>query len=281
MKPNYPLFTILVLILVGCQSNQNNMKTDTSDNPILKEWNTPFGVPPFDLIKNKHYLPAFNTAIKQHKEEIVLIVNNNDEPTFENTIEALERSGKSLSKVSQVFFPVNSAHTNDSLKKVAAEIAPMLAAHRDDINLDPHLFKRIKFVKDNEATFNLDAEAKKLLKETFKRFKRAGANLNNEDQQKLRDINEKLATLSQQFGENLLSETNNFELHVTNKEDLGNLPSSLVALAESEAKKRGHDNGWSFTLQRPSINPFLQYSPNRELRSKMYDGYAMRGDNDN
>ena len=173
MKTNYPLFTILVLILIGCQSNQNNMKTDTSDNPILKEWNTPFGVPPFDLITNEHYLPAFNAAIKEHIDEIVLIVNNNEEPTFENTIEALERSGKSLSKVSQVFFPVNSAHTNDSLKKVAAEIAPMLAAHRDDINLDPHLFKRIKFVKDNEAKFNLDAEAKKLLKETFKRFKRA------------------------------------------------------------------------------------------------------------
>ena len=251
------------------------------DNPLLAEWHTDFGVPPFDLIRNEHYLPGMREAMAAHKQEIAAIVSNPEPPSFQNTIEALERAGALYTRVSRVFGAVTSANTNDTLKEVERTLAPEQASHADDISLDPGLFQRVKAVYDQRDGLGLDAGQLRLLEETHKSFVRRGAALAEGPQARLREINKELAELSQRFSQNVLEETNAYELHVTDTVDLGDLPANLVELATAEAKRRGHDAGWSFTLQRPSINPFLESSTNRELRRDIFMGYAMRGDNDN
>jgi peptidyl-dipeptidase Dcp len=238
-------------------------------------------VPPFDEIEEEHYLPAFRAAMAEEAAEIDAIVDDSEAPTFANTIEAFERAGKTLSRVRNAFFPVESAHSNDAIRQIARTIAPELSAHRDDIRLNRALYERVKAVYDQRDDLDLGPEQEKLLEETHKTFVRSGVNLDDDAQARLREINGELAVLSRQFGDNVLEETNAFEIYVTDEEDLGALPANLVAAAAEEAKRRGHDSGWSFTLQRPSINPFLQYSPNRELRRQIFMGYALRGDNDN
>jgi len=273
---------ILASIIAFTACNPESKKeNEMSSNPLLMTWDTPFGVPPFDKIKDSDYLPAFEYAMNKQNEEIDAIVNNNDVLTFENIIVAYELSGSDLSRVSNVFYAVQTANTNDNLKKTAKTIAPELSKHSDNILLNKPLFDRIKAINDESENLNLNAEQKMLLNNTYKEFIRAGANLADNEKKQLKEINSRLATLSQEFGDNQLVETNDFELYVTDKKDLGNLPASLVAVAADEAKARGHKTGWSFTLQRPSINPLLQSSPNRDLRETIFVGYAMRGDNDN
>jgi peptidyl-dipeptidase Dcp len=280
MKHISILSLLTFFIFIGCNQDSTEPTLEMPDNPILQTWETPFGAPPFDQIKNKHYLPAFEYAMQAHNNEIDAIINNSDAPTFANTIEKLERSGSPLSRVSRIFYAINGANTNDSLKLIAKEMAPKLSAHRDNISLNTDLFKRIDVVYQQKESLNLDAEQLRLLEETYKTFVRSGINLDETAQVRLRAINGELATLAQKFGENLLNETNGVTILVSNKEDLGKLPASLVAAAAQEAK-RNDKEGWMFTLQRPSINPFLQYSPNRDLRKKLYMGYALRGDNGN
>ncbi|MDH3612756.1 MAG: M3 family metallopeptidase [Gammaproteobacteria bacterium] len=251
-------------------------------NPLLEDWDTPFGVPPFDRFSSDDYLPAMRASMEEHNAEVDAIVANTDAPTFGNTIEALERSGKSLGRVARIFYALDSAHSDDVIKETAKTIAPEFSAHNDNISLNKELFDRVLVVYEQRDDLELTGEQQRLLEETHKQFVRSGANLEDEAQDRLREINTELAELSQQFGDNVLDDTNNFELLVTDEADLGDLPASLVALAAEEAQRRGHEcECWAFTLQRPSINPFLQYSPNRELRKQMFDGYAMRGDNDN
>ena len=252
-----------------------------NDNPLLADWHTPFGVPPFDLIKNEHYLPAFREAMARHTAEVDTIANQQDAPTFANTIEALDRAGTLYTRVSSVFGAVNGANTNDTLQEVDRILAPERAAHADEIILNAALYQRVKAVYDQRDSLDLTPEQLKLLEETHKDFVRSGAALDEAGKARMKEINAELATLSQAFGQHVLAETNAYELHVTDTADLGNLSDNLVALAGEEAKKRGHDDGWSFTLQRPSINPFLESSPNRELRRQIFMAYAMRGDNDN
>ncbi len=281
MKTSKLLIVACVLLFISCQSKEQKLTDRSIDNPLLTEWKTQFGVPPFDKIENEHYKPAFEVGLVEQKDEIAEIINNTDVPTFENTIEALELSGKTLGKVASVFYAVNGAHTNDVLDQVASEMAPIFSAHYDDINLNKDLFKKVKAVNETVDKSTLSGPQQKLLEDTYKRFVRAGVALEGKEEERLRAINAKLAELTDKFGLNVLAETNAFELHITDKKDLGNLSESLVALAADEAKKRGHDDGWSITVQRPSINPFLQSSPNREMRKTMFDAYAMRGDNDN
>ena len=190
-------------------------------------------------------------------------------------------AGFDLYRIRSVFDAVNGANTDSILQETDKILAPRLAEHDDDINLNPELFQRVKSVYDQKDELSLSPEEMRLLEEQYKEFIRAGVNLEPAAQDRMREINARLASLEQQFNENLLAETNAFEYYTENKEDLGNLPASLVALAEEEAKKRDHESGYSFTLQRPSINPFLQSSPNREARQKLFDGYAMRGNNEN
>lgn len=254
----------------------------SDDNPLLAHWNTPFGVPPFDRIDPVHYLPALRAGIAEQRAEIDAIVTNPDAPDFANTVEALELSGSTLSRVIRVFYAVNGAHSNDVTKETAKIIAPELSAHRDDVSLNAALFERVDAVYARRESLELTAEQQRLLEETRDDFIRSGASLDAASQARLREINAELASLSESFEENLLNETNSFELLVLDRADLGALPRSLVSLAAEEAKRRGHDcECWAFTLQRPSINPFLQYSPDRELRHRIFDGYAMRGNNGN
>jgi len=289
MKPNIALTAALCLAVAACsEAPAPDAEVATPEavaaaNPILEEWDTPFGVPPFDRIESEHYLPAFRVGMEAHNVEIDAIIANPDAPTFDNTIEAQELSGSKLSRVARIFFAVDGANSDDVTKETAKTIAPELSAHRDNISLNKELFERVLAVYEQRDSLELSAEQSHLLNETHKQFVRSGANLEDAAQERLREINSELAELSQQFSENLLDETNNFELLVTDRADLGDIPASLVALAAEEAKRRGHecDECWVFTLHRPSINPFLQYSPNREMRKTLFDGYAMRGDNDN
>ena len=253
-----------------------------ASNPLLSKWDTPFGTPPFDTIRSEDYLPALRAGMREQNAEIAVIVNNENEPTFENTVEAYERSGQLLDDVSNVFSAVNGANSDDVTTETANIFAPENSAHGDDILLNADLFKRIDTVFVARESLDLNDEQMRLLEETHRDFLKSGVNLDESGQAKLRAINSELASLSQTFRDNQLAETNDFELLITDVENLGDLPSSLKSLAAEEAKRRGHEcECWSFTLQRPSINPFLQYSPSREDRKFLFDGYAMRGNNNN
>ncbi|SNS36239.1 peptidyl-dipeptidase Dcp Metallo peptidase. MEROPS family M03A [Belliella buryatensis] len=275
--------TILALaasatLLYSCGSSDENT---TTMNPFFEAYNTPFEVPPFDKIKNEHFAPALREGIKQHQAEIDAIVNNDDAPTFENTIEAMEYAGELLGKVSRVFGNLNSANTNDELQAIAKEMAPELSAHSDNISLNEKLFERVKAVWGSKEELDLNAEQQMLLEKTYKSFVRNGANLDEADKAKLREINSKLSSLTLQFGQNLLAETNAYMLVIENEADLAGLPQALIDGAADDAKAAGHEGKWVFTLQNPSIMPFLQYAENRELRKQIWEAYKNRADQGN
>ena len=246
-------------------------------NPFLGKYTTPFGIPPFEQIKVEHYKPAFVKGMEEHKKEIDAIVNNKKTATFENTIAALDRSGELLNNVASVFYGQNSACTSDEMQAVSREISPLLSQHSDDITMNAALFKRVKYVYDHQSEEKLDKEQKKLLEETYKSFVRSGANLSADKQEQLRKLNQEISMLQLTFGQNMLAETNAFQLVIDNKDDLAGLPQNLIASAAEVAKERGLDGKWVFTLHNPSVMPFLQYSDRRELRERMYKGYISRG----
>ena len=251
------------------------------DNPFFGKYSSPYGIPPFDKIKVEHYKPAFIKGMEEQKKEIEAIVKNKKTATFENTIVALDRSGKLLNKVSSVFYGQNSANTNAEMQAVSRELSPLLSKHSDDITMNAELFKRVKYVYDNQDKMNLDKEQKKLLEETYKDFVRSGANLNAEQQQRLRELNAEISMLQLTFGQNMLAETNAFKLVVDNEADLAGLPQNLIANAAESAKEAGLEGKWVFTLHNPSVMPFLQYSERRELRERMFKGYTSRGSHGN
>ncbi|HLT86383.1 MAG TPA: M3 family metallopeptidase [Sphingobacterium sp.] len=273
-----PFCIVVATVVVGCQETDN---TQNENNPLLSTYDTPFQVPPFDKIKDEHFRPAFKAALEQHNQEIDVIVTDTEDPTFENTIVALENAGSVLGDVSRVFFNLNSANTNDSIQAIAKDMAPVLSAHGDEISLNEKLFARVKTVYDNRDSLQLDAEDTKLLEETYKGFVRAGANLSESDKEKLKKINSELSVLTNDFGQNLLAESNAYELVVDNEEDLAGLPSALKQAAADAAKAKGKEGKWVFTLQNPSVMPFLQYADNRELRKEIWNAYQMRGNNGN
>ena len=246
-------------------------------NPFLGKYTTPYGIPPFEQIKVEHYKPAFVKGMEEHKKEIDAIVNNKKTATFENTIAALDRCGELLNKVASVFYGQNSACTSDEMQAVSREISPLLSQHSDDITMNAALFKRVKYVYDHQSEEKLDKEQKKLLEETYKSFVRSGANLSADKQEQLRKLNQEISMLQLTFGQNMLAETNAFQLVIDNKADLAGLPQNLIASAAEVAKERGLDGKWVFTLHNPSVMPFLQYSDRRELRERMYKGYISRG----
>jgi peptidyl-dipeptidase Dcp len=250
---------------------------DPDSNPLLAPWTTPFEVPPFAEIKEEHYLPAIQQAMARQKEEIALLTRAPDEPTFANTIAALESTGLALDRASAVFSVLSGADTNDKLQAIARELAPIQSAHRDSILLDPALFRRISAVWDKRQNQNLSPEQAMLLERTYRRFVRGGAQLAPAHQEQLRKINSELASLSVRFGDNLLKEMNAYRLVVENKTDLTGLPDSLIASAAEAARKAGLDGQWVFTLHAPSLWPFLQYCPNRDLRRQIFTAYITRG----
>lgn len=277
MKTQVFLLSILMLMIISSCSRQK-----FTDNPFAKEFSTPFGVPAFDQIDTTDYLPAFTEGIKQHNAEIDAIVNDTAAPNFENTIFAFDKSGELLTRVRKVFFNLLEAHTNDQLQALAKTVSPMLSEHSDDIAMNAKLFARIKSVYEKRNDMGLNVMQIRVVEKYFRDFERQGANLSGDQQAQLRKINTELSLLSIKFSDNLLAETNkNFKLVIDKKEDLEGLPEALVAGAAQAAADAGEKGKWVFTLAKPSWIPFLQYSPRRDLREKIYRAYFMRGDNGN
>lgn len=246
-------------------------------NILLEKFKTPFETVPFDKIKNEDFLPALKDSIAQAKKRIEAIKTNKEAETFSNVVEALENAAPEVEIVSGVFFNLHSAETNDDLQNIAKEFSPILTEYGNDVSLDEVLFKKIKKVWDNKEKFNLDDEQMMLLEKTYKSFVRNGALLNEADKQKLRDISNKLSTLSLQFSDNILKETNNFIMLIDNEADLAGLPADVIEAAAHTAKEKGHEGKWAFTLAYPSVIPFLTYSSKRELRKKMFLGNTTKG----
>ena len=270
MKTLFSFLLISIILSVSAFSQ---------DNPFLKPYDTPFNIPPFDRIKVEHYLPAFKEGIKRQEQIIERIVSEKSIPDFSNTIEALENSDILLSEVGGVFYNMRSANTNAELQEISKEIVPMVSRHNDNILLNKRLFEKIKEVYESKEPLNI--EQAKLLKDTYDKFVKGGAGLDESKQKRLREINEKLSLLGLKFGDNLLAETNGFKLVIENKEDLAGLPQSLIDAGTETAKKNGMDGKWVYTLSNPSVMPFLQYSAKRELREKIWRAYISRGNNGN
>ncbi|WP_080241585.1 M3 family metallopeptidase [Spirosoma rigui] len=254
----------------------------TDPNPFLIPYNTPFGVPDFGKIKPEHFEPAIEEGMKQQAAEIAAITKQPQAPTFANTIEALEASGDLLRRVMTVFSNLNSANTSDELQKIAQTMAPRLSKNSDDISLNPVLFGRVKAVYDQRSKLKLTGDQQRLLEKTYKNFVRNGAALPADKQERLRKINGELSVLTLKFGQNLLAENNGYALVIDNEKDLSGLPASVVAAAAEAAKKRNPQDGptarkWVFTLQNPSIMPFLSYADNRALREQIFRAYLERG----
>ncbi len=237
-------------------------------NILVKPFETAYNSAPFSKITNEDFLPAFKQAITSAKSEIDVIVCNNDLPTFKNTIEALDFSGEQLDRISSIFFNLNSAETNDVIQKIAQEVSPLLSEFSNDITLNEDLFKRIKAVYDIKDSLDLTVEQQTLLDKRYKSFSRNGANLAKHKKQELRDIDKQLSQLTLKFGENVLAETNAFEMHITNENDLSGLPDGAKEAAKQLAESKEKE-GWLFTLDYPSYIPFMTYADNRELRKKL------------
>ena len=272
---NKILILTSVIFFLSCTNEENNM------NPFLQEYDTPFKIPPFEDIKMQHYKPAFELGMEENLLEINKITSNPEKPSFENTIVELERVGKTLDKVSNVFFNLLSSNTNEDMDDLAVTISPRLSAHGDNILLNKELFERIKSVYSKRASLSLSVEQNRLLEETYKSFIRSGANLSDNKMNRLTEINQSLSSLSVQFDQNVLKETNGFSLIIDNEEQLSGLPEEEIRLASELAKSEGHEGKWVFKPTRVSMYPFLTYSDQRDLREKLYDSYIKRGDNSN
>ena len=253
------------------------------ENPLLTESTAPFGAPQFDKIKNEHYLPAFKQGIAEAKAEIDAIVANQEEPTFENTIEAMEYAGQTLSKVASVFYALMEANTNDTMQQIAEQISPMLTEYSMYVSLNNDLFQRVKAVYEKKDELGLDKDQMTLLEDNYKSFVRGGANLSDEDKAVYSKLSEELSLATLQFSKNVLAATNAYTLHVTDSTELGGLPEFVKTMAAETAAEKGLE-GWAFTLDYPSYSPFLKYSTNRELRKQVWMAYntrAIGGENDN
>lgn len=272
---NLIFFYFIIFILINSCTNKTEM-----DNPLLQEFTTLHKTPPFHLINDSHYLPAFKEAIKTGRSEINSIINNSEDATFENTIEELEKSGKDLARISSVFFNINSAETSDSIQEIARKVSPLLSEYSNDIALNEKLFSRVKKVYDNKKKLKLTPEQSMLLENTYKSFTRQGALLNEADKTEYRKISSELSNLSLAFGENTLAETNAYKLHVTDKKDLSGIPEQFVEAAQMLAKQEEKE-GWIFTLHAPSYIPFMKYADNRGLRKEIFIAYSSRGNNNN
>ncbi|MFP4691432.1 MAG: M3 family metallopeptidase [Bacteroidales bacterium] len=255
---------------------------EQKENPFFaEEYNTPFEVPPFDEIDDEHFLPAIEEGIKRHKAEIDAIINNPEEPTFENTIVAYDKAGDMLSRVNSVFGGLRSAETNSRLQEIARETTPMLSAHSNSIRMNMDLFERIEAVYEQREELDLDQEQMRVVEMYYRDFERSGAALPEDDRERLGEINERMSMVSLELGENILAETNAFQLKLETEEDLAGLPESVRSTAADAAESAGVDALGVITLHNPSWIPFLTYSERRDLREEVYRGYFSRGDQDN
>jgi peptidyl-dipeptidase Dcp len=269
-----------MVVVTAFLSACNTEKTEPM-NPFLTEYTTPFGVPPFNLIENEHFIPATRAGFSEQLAEIENIVENAEAPTFENTIEAYAFSGELLRKVSGVFPKLLSAETSDEIDSIARILVPMNTVHNSSIMLNPELFTRVRSVFDNQESMNLSAEQTVVLEKIYKRFVRGGANLDEKGKLRISEIDEKLSSLTLEFGNNVLAETNNYQMVLEDTEDLAGLPESVRSAAADAAAAKDLEGKWVFTLHKPSWIPFLQYSEKRELREKIYKAMFMRSNQGN
>jgi peptidyl-dipeptidase Dcp len=277
MKKNlYFLSVFVISIVLNLPSQIKN-----GDNPFFREWKTPFQTPPFNEIKKEHFLPAYEEGIAQQNVEFEVIANNQDRPTFENTIAAIERSGELLNKVNRIFGSLNVTDTDDEMQKIAEKSTSMLSKHVDDFYLNEKLFQRIRILYNKRENLNLSTEQNRVLENYYIDFVRGGANLNSEGKETLRKINEELSQLILKFGDNVRKENNEFELIIDDQEDLNGLSEVSIRAAKEKADAKGLKGKWLFTIDKPTLIPFLQFSQNRELREKMYKAYMNRGNNNN
>ena len=252
-------------------------------NPLLTESTAPFGAPQFDKIEDAHYLPAFEAAIAEAKAEIDAIIANQEEPTFENTIEAMEYAGETLDRVAGIFYNLMEANTNDTMQEIAEKVSPMLTEYSMYVSLNSDLFQRVKAVYEQKEELGLDPDQMKILENNYKSFVRGGANLSDENKALYSKWSEELSLATLQFSKNVLAATNAYTLHVTDSSDLAGLPEYVKTMAAEAASEKGLE-GWAFTLQYPSFSPFMKYSKNRELRKQLWTAYnsrAIGGENDN
>ena len=275
------LIALSVIALASCNTKNEPKPEAEAPNPFLTEYTTPFQVPPFDQIKNEHYLPAFEAGMKEQLAEVEAIVNNEEAPTFQNTILPFDKSGQILDRVSNVFFNLNECLTDDEMIAIAEEVLPLLSKHGDSIMMNPKLFERIDYVYQHRNEMSLDDQQIRVVEKYHQDFVRSGAALSADKQEELSKINEQLSTLSLQFGNNLLKENANYKLVIEDEKDLAGLPQGSIDAAAEQAKKDGMEGKWVFTLSKPSLIPFLQYAENRDLREQMYKAYYNRGDNNN
>ena len=256
------LLSTVALAAAGC-ANQ-------SKNPLLEEFNTPFGIAPFAQITIEDYREAMLQGMAEQKAEIEAILASTDEPTFANTIAALDQSGRLLSRARGTFSPLSSSNSTDETRALEKELSPLFSAHSDDIYLNEALFERVKKVYENQVAEQLSAEETKVLENIYDRFVNSGANLNDEEKARLRELNSRLAMLQLNFTQNLLHETNNTFVVVDNEAELAGLPEANIAAAAKMAEEQGQAGKWMFNMQRPSCNPVLQYCSNRALRERVY-----------
>lgn len=258
-----------------------NTACNTEKNPLLQSWDAPFGVPPFEAVQEHHYLPAFEEAMQQHCAEIDAIVNNPSEPTFENTIVALDAAGALLNNISAVLGSATNVRSSAALMEIEATLSPKLSAHSSEILMNEGLFERIHQVYQQRATLNLNQDQARLLELTHNRFVRSGALLNDADKLRLKEINAELAANELAFEQNVLKETAAYTLEVNQPEDLAGLSEGVCSDAAARAKAAGKEGAWFFGLDNPSVMPFLQTADNRELRKQIFDAYIQRGNNGN
>jgi peptidyl-dipeptidase Dcp len=300
MSPKHPLRALLILFafsltaLMSCSERveppavtDNAAPTPTAavaleeaasdDNPFFDEWDTPYGIPPFALIRDEHYKPAFERGIEELRYDVAAIRDNPEAPSFENTIEALELAGESLTRVADTFNNINNTDTNDYLQELDVEMTPRLTREWDAIYLDEEIFARVNTLYQQRDTLGLDQQAMRLLELTHLDFVRQGAALDRESRDRMKEINARLSELSTVFGQNLLKETNGFELVVSVEAELGGLPDNMIGSARAKAQSKGLENGWVFGLDRGTFEGFMTFADNRDLRKQMYDGSRARG----
>lgn len=267
------------ILILAASCMMYSCTTQTETNPFLTEFQTPYGVPPFDQIKLEHYEPAFMKGIDEQNANIQAITSNAEAPTFDNVIVAFDNSSPILDRVGGVFYNLTEAETTDELTALSMRLAPVMSEHNDNILLNEALFAKIKAVYQQKDSLQLTTEQRRLLEKTYKSFVRSGANLPADKQARLREINKQLSTLGIRFDKNILNENNEFKLFVDKEEDLAGLPEWFRQSAAAEAKAAGQEGKWLFTLHNSSRLPFLQYSANRPLREKVYKAYIQRGNN--
>jgi len=270
------------ILTYNCENidNVDNMNTMNTENPLLQPFGTLHDTPPFSKIRTEHFKEAFDASLSIAREELKAISDDTSTPTFQNTIEAIENCGELLDKVSEIFFNLESANTDDLMQQIAQDYSPLLTEFGNDLFLDNKIFVRVKELYDKKDSLNLDNEQMQLLENTYSSFERNGANLNDKDKEQFREISKQLSVLTTKFSQNVLAETNAFSLNITDRNDLAGLPDYVVEAAAEQAAADGK-TGWVFNLQYPSYVPFMQHSEKRELRQKMFEAYSKRGNRNN